>query len=173
VKVVFVCTGNLCRSPMAEVLLRDALAQRDCTDVEVSSVGTWAMPGSGATAIAVDVMRDMGIDLSMHSSRDAELEELEAADLIVVMTSVHQRELRGLGPHLMDKVVMLKELAEIQMTEGAADPTARLAALLSGQRPKPRRSLDVDDPMGLPRGAYERTAAELRAGTDFLADLLC
>jgi protein-tyrosine-phosphatase len=158
---------------MAEVLLKHALEGRGCSDIEVSSVGTWAYAGSGATEVAVEVMEDMGIDLTRHSSRAAEVEELEEADLVVAMTSVHMRELRSMAPHVIDKTVMLKELAEIKLSSTGEDRDSRLKALLTGDRPSSRRSLDVDDPMGLPRAAYERCARELKAGTDLLADLFC
>src|SRR5687768_11436082 len=97
-KVVFVCTGNICRSPMAEALLRHTLDVRGCNSVEVSSVGTWAYGGNPAMPEAVETLRAMGIDLSEHRSRDVDQAELAAADVIVVMTSVHVRELKTAAP---------------------------------------------------------------------------
>ena len=65
-KIVFVCTGNICRSPMGEAMLRHELAARGCPDVEVTSCGTWGLASQPATPDAVSVLRGRGIDLSPH-----------------------------------------------------------------------------------------------------------
>ena len=174
-KVVFVCTGNICRSPMAEALLRHGLAERGCNSIEVSSVGTWAMGGNPAMPEAVETLRALGIDLSQHRSRDVDEAEMAAADVIVVMTSVHVRELKTAVPDATPKVLMLKELTEITPAPvpDGAPARERLQALLTGTKPESRRSLDVDDPIGLPLGAYERCAKEIQAGVDVLVATLC
>ena len=160
---------------MAEVMLRHALNGRDCAgDIEVASSGTWAYDGSPATVAAVDAMRARGIDASAHLSRPVAREELEQADLIVVMTSVHVREVLEVAPEVRPKLVMLKELAEMKADlDGAEGVEQRLRRLLEAERPEPRRSLDVDDPMGLPLMAYERCADDLDRGVNALAEVLC
>jgi protein-tyrosine-phosphatase len=158
---------------MAEVLLRAELSHRGCAGIEVASSGTWALGGYEATRLAVAVMADRSIDLSSHRSRSVDPLELEEADLIVVMTSVHAEEVLRLAPSAADKVIMLKAIGELALENKDADARARVAAMLAAERPPPRRSLDLDDPMGLPTHAYERCADEIEAGVRALADVLC
>lgn len=174
-KVFFICTGNLCRSPMAEGLMRHLLEERGCSDVTVSSVGTWAYDGSPATPDALETVRKSGVDLAGHRSRSIAMDELLAADVIVAMTSVHVRELASLAPEVIDRIVLMKELPEIDPlpVPDDADTEQKVDALLRGERPARRRSLDVDDPMGLPASAYERCARELREGIDVLVETIC
>ena len=169
-----VCTGNICRSPMAEVMLRDEVERRGCDDIEVASAGTWAGFGNPAQPEACEVMRSKGIDLEGHRSRPVDPEELADADLVIAMTSVHARELNQLSNEVGTKMVLMKEFVEMEVEKclsSARDD--RLKTLLAGRRPEPRRALDLDDPMGLPVFAYERAANEIDTGIRRLADLLC
>lgn len=174
-KIVFVCTGNLCRSPMAEALLRHALQEAGCEGIEVASSGTWAMSGNPTTQEAAEALAALEIDLSAHRSRPWDPQEVFDADLVVAMTSVHVREILSIVPQAAPKVVLLKELAEIepqQIPQGSTSEE-RLQALLQGKRPKRKRHHDLDDPMGLPLSAYQRAVTELQAGIDVLAKTLC
>lgn len=169
-----VCTGNICRSPMAMAMLRHELERRGCDDVRVTSAGTWAGDGHPASDGAIMVMRARGIDLGEHRSRALDPEDLRDADIVVAMTSVHVSEILESAPDVRDKIVMLKEIPEIDVGGRGGDrPEERVAALLAGARPASRRDLDVDDPIGLPMLAYERCAGDLERGVGALADVLC
>lgn len=158
---------------MAEALLRHELDRRGASGVRIRSAGTWGGRGHPATPEAVSVLRRRGIDLSEHASRELDVEELESADIVVVMTAVHEREVLGVAPHVRDKMVLLKELAEMHPAyNGVAQPRDRLRALLHAQRPPRRRSFDLDDPMGLPVSSYERCVGELEAGIQVLAEIV-
>jgi protein-tyrosine phosphatase len=173
-KVLFVCTGNLCRSPMAEAMLRGELRRRGCEGIEVASCGTWAIGGYGATAEAVATMAGRSIDLSAHRSRALAEDELRDADIIIAMTSVHVDEIVRAEPSAAPKVVLLKQLNDLAAAaRGRRDARARVRSLLEADRPPPLRSHDLDDPMGLPAGAYKRCAEELETGIQVLADVLC
>jgi protein-tyrosine phosphatase len=162
-KVHFVCTGNLCRSPMAEALFEWAATARGL-EAQVSSSGTWASAGEPATEGAVQAMRERGIDLGPHRSRPFDPAEGRGADLIVAMTSVQLREIEAILPGSSHKTRLLKELGEIEVPGTSGTPAGRLARLLAAPRPTWVRALDLDDPMGLPQGAYEVCAGELERG---------
>jgi protein arginine phosphatase len=168
-RLLTVCTGNICRSPMAAALLRRHLDARRCDDVEVVSAGTWAEHGSPASSGAQHVMRNRGIDISGHRSQPLETHHVDSADLVIVMTSVHVREVLDLEPAADRKIFMIKEFPELE----PARRDGPLESILGGRRPDPRRSLDVDDPIGLPVMAYERCFRELESGVVALLDVLC
>lgn len=171
--VLMVCTGNLCRSPMAEAVFRGAMQCRGC-DVTVSSVGTWAYDGNPAMPEAVEVVRARGLDLSAHSSRPLDASELARADVIVAMTSVHRREILDVDPGIAHKIVLMKELTELALEGDLPDVAERrLERLLGAARPEWRRALDLDDPIGKPVGAYERAVAQIELGVEVLAEALC
>jgi tRNA threonylcarbamoyl adenosine modification protein (Sua5/YciO/YrdC/YwlC family) len=139
--VVLVCTGNTCRSPMAEVLLKKRLADKlgckleelDDRGVVVMSAGTSAAPGGRAAAEAIQALRDRGLDLAQHESQPISSRIVRFADLILTMTRSHR-----------DAVVS-------QWPE--AEPRVHLLA----------SSGDISDPIGGPLDLYRRCAEQLDA----------
>lgn len=158
---------------MAEGLLRRALEERGCADVEVASAGTWAGNGARATPETIAVLRQRGIDLGSYRSRALGPAQVEEADVIVAMTSVHVREILDLATDAGPKIVLLKGLPEMQTFPSRGSRAERLQAFLAGPRPEWHRAMDVDDPIGLPFGAYERCVQEIENGVRVLADVLC
>lgn len=89
VRIVFVCTGNICRSPMAEGILRHEWQRREKSGLVVSSMGIHGLKNSKASHHAVQLCWDHGIDISAHRSRPLIVSELNEADLILSMEKVH------------------------------------------------------------------------------------
>jgi protein-tyrosine phosphatase len=98
-----VCTGNICRSPMAQVLLADALEKRG-VDAVVESAGLGALVGKPADPIALQLMQARGLDLSGHRARQITREIIRAFDLILVMEMEQQRGVEQIDPSARGRV---------------------------------------------------------------------
>jgi protein-tyrosine-phosphatase len=107
-KVLFVCTGNICRSPMAEGLLKKMRS-----DFSVSSAGVSSMDGWNAMPEAVDVMQGHGVDISNHRARQVTEEMVRDADLVLAMARHHREMLKNMFPESEEKIFTLKEYAGI------------------------------------------------------------
>ena len=95
--VLFVCTGNTCRSPMAAALARDELARRGWRHVQIASAGAAAEPGQPASPPALAVMERSGLDLAGHASQLLTPELVDWADLILAMSLSHLAVVEELG----------------------------------------------------------------------------
>jgi len=96
-RILLVCSGNTCRSPMAEALLRRALAESGPEGIAVASAGTGALTGSPASEGAYLVALEAGLDLSGHRARLLSRDLVDGADLILAMSAGHLRRVEALG----------------------------------------------------------------------------
>lgn len=125
-RVLFVCTGNSCRSVMAEGLFRRAVASR-AKDFEVGSAGVAAMDGYPSTMETIRAMKQAGVDVAGHQSRRLTAELVKEADYIFVMESVHRDMILGYWPEAASKVRLLMEFSPEARLAGAGvpDPISR------------------------------------------------
>lgn len=120
--ILFVCTGNTCRSPMAEYLLRDLLRRRGLAGhYLVQSAGTDAFPGEAAADLAIEALAERDIDLRPHRSQALSYDLLEDSDLILTMSERHKAWIQFMYPQSEKKVHTLPEFVAAK-TGGIADP---------------------------------------------------
>jgi len=120
--ILFVCSGNTCRSPMAEAIAREFVAKRlnmrveelENKGINVTSAGSYAMPGTRAAPQAVDALRAMGLDLSGHRSRPLTVELIHEADVIYAMSRGHARTVAAMVPAAVDRVSTLDPQHDIE-----------------------------------------------------------
>ena len=110
--VVFVCTGNTCRSPMAEGMFRVLLQQHGVTDVEVTSCGTGSFPGMPPSEYAVTVAAEYGADIAAHRSRPISHYLLEQGDLFVCMTAQQHEYLRHFLPSYSLRILSPTDISD-------------------------------------------------------------
>lgn len=137
-RVLLVCTGNTCRSPLAAALLRRQAAARGLS-LEVWSAGTGALPGAAATPEAVQVAGEAGLSLAGHRATALTEGMVRAADLVLTMTRAQRRQVVDLAPAAADKVLTIKEFAFRDAKEWG----------------------DVADPLGGGLEAYRESLADL------------
>ncbi len=178
--ILVVCTGNICRSPMAEAFLRAALARRLGEGApSVASAGVIARPGGPAMPESIRAAAERGADISMHVVRRLEDEPIQEAELIVTMAAEHRDEIAGSDPQAEWKTFTLKELVRLLEAlppdSGGFDLRTEVARAdelrRSGFEGNPHDE-DVVDPLGMPFGSYRAVAWELDEWCERLAAAL-
>src|SRR5947207_14885436 len=168
--ILVVCTGNVCRSPIAEGIARESLARRlGDRAPTVRSAGTMGWEGSGAMPESIDAAAERGIDIGSHVARRLSEGLVREADLVVAMAQEHREEIHRALPEVADRTFTLKELTRLpeplpEPPTGDLPVRVRASAALrrSGFEGNPLDE-DISDPLGLSIETYRAVAWELDA----------
>ena len=136
-KIMFICTGNICRSAMAHCILEDKLHGEPH---EVYSCGTYAEDGNESTFSAIEVMREYGLDLKNHRATNIRNSKIAEMDLILCMTWSHKNMAQQMYPELKDKIYTFKDYVKYDETG---------------------RDIDIKDPWGYDIEVYRFCASEI------------
>lgn len=154
VRVLMVCTGNTCRSPMAAALFKQAAQERGIS-VKVDSAGLMAAPGDAATYNAEAALEYYNLDITDHRSKLVDIKELVNYDLILAMTAGHKRQIIQLSNEISDRVFVLKQMAyNLRQESGKQKEKNREDNYVVGE-------FDLTDPYGQSLDAYRYTASEI------------
>lgn len=147
-KIMFICTGNICRSAMAHWLLVKKLEDANRTDIDVYSCGLYAQTGDGPTYEAIEAMEEYDVDLKQHRATNIRNSNIKEMDLILCATYSHKILVLDMYPELEGKVFTLKEYVEYKK---------------EGHKP-----VDLDDPWGYGENVYRHCATEIDECLDLL-----
>jgi protein arginine phosphatase len=188
-RILFVCTGNTCRSPMAEGIMRRLLEDQGLQQVEVRSAGVAAYNGTPMSDHAATILQEKGFTEKLQSTAlDEEL--LQWADLVLTMTNNHKRHTIQLYPETVDKVATLKEyvqddpgtanaiadmesfLSDLQMKQALSQPVTEedKVRLMTLEQALPNH--DIADPFGGPLSLYRKCALEIEESLQKLVQKL-
>jgi protein-tyrosine phosphatase len=178
--ILVICTGNICRSPMAEGFLRTALRRRfGGRAPTVASAGTTGWEGSAAMPESVEAAEERGVDTSGHVARRLIRGDVFDADVVVAMAAEHRDAVSRAMPEAADRTFTLKEL--VRLLEALPPPTgpddlpdrvARADDVRRGGFAGNPHDEDIVDPLGLPLESFRAIAWELDEWTVRLAQSL-
>lgn len=147
-KVLFVCDGNICRSPLAAEYLRHRSVLEGLNDIVVESAGLLGIEGAPAAAFSVEVARDAGLDLTRHRSRGVSPANMRSADLVIAMTLAQLEALARRYPEASQRRLLLRAFDKGPIPRGGAP--------------------ELDDPVAGPIAAYREAFAIIRTCVDHL-----
>lgn len=137
-KIMFICTGNICRSAMAEGMLKKMTSSMD--NIQVYSCGIYAETGDGATYNAIQAAKEYGADILFHRATNIRESKIEEMNLILCATVSHKQSVLYLYPNLEGKVYTMKEYAKLD---------------------KAGQNMDIKDPWGYNEEIYRKCAEEI------------
>jgi protein-tyrosine-phosphatase len=146
VKILVICSGNICRSPMVAAYLRHRLNRSDMAHVVVSSAGTLGIRDAPASDAAIAAMAEIDIDLGEHRSRALSAADLRSSEWVLAMDHGHLETLAARYPEGRDKRVLLR-------------------AFEAGPDPSPNAP-DLDDPVGMPVKVFRKQRDLIRVCVD-------
>ena len=150
IKIMFVCTGNICRSPMAHYYMQKKVKDLGIeNNFLISSCGTYAITGEKVTQNAIIAMADYDVSLENHRATDINDIDIENYDYIITLTTNHKEHIKYYYPKLANKIYTLKEFANPNIVYK-----------------------DIDDPWGLNLTVYKSCAQEIVESVDILINKL-
>lgn len=144
--ILFVCTGNTCRSSMAEGIFKEILKKTNNKTIHVSSSGINAFEGECANGKAINALKKKSIDISSHRAKQLDYDIINVSDLILTMTTEHKNILEHSVPEAAHKIYTLKEYAYLISNEKSNG-----------------NNLDIADPYGMDYNVYEQIMREIEA----------
>ena len=156
--ILFVCTGNICRSPTAERLTAAYGSRHQVPGFHVSSAGTRAVIGHPIHPLAVPILEGLGGDASDFFARQLTLRIALAADLILTMTSAHRDTVLEMAPRRLHRTFTLSEAAQLVSIHGA-----RTVVDLAALRPRlaPHDVVEIPDPIGEAPEVFAEIGAQI------------
>ncbi len=148
--IMFVCSGNICRSPMAHSYMQKKLKDLNREkEYIISSCGTYAIQGQNATNYSIEAMKKYEVDLTKHKATRMQDSNIQNYDLVFALTNNHKTQILKIYPSLNGKVFTLKEYVN----------TSDLYK-------------DIDDPWGLDLNVYIETAKDIVINIDKLLEMI-
>ncbi len=147
-RIIFICTGNICRSPMAHYYMQSRIKElKKENEYLIDSCGTYASTGEKATNNAIRAIKEYNVDLTSHRAKNIRDVDIENYDLILCLTIAHKRAVLSMFPKLKGKVYTLKEYVQTD-----------------------NKYIDIDDPWGLDIDVYKDCAKDIVQNVDKLLD---